>query len=61
MTYSNSLLVNLYVAGLYETVCFLGTTEATYVFIEDDEPRFINRWEHGTRMGTKIKCQEYSA
>ncbi|KKM96023.1 hypothetical protein LCGC14_1182420 [marine sediment metagenome] len=38
-----NLYNTLFAIGLYETFCFLGTTEMTYVFIQDNEPRFKNR------------------
>lgn len=43
MTYSLSLYNTLHAIGLYETLCFAGTTESTYVFMQDDRPRFRNR------------------
>ena len=33
----------LHTMGLYETLCFRGTTKITYVFIEDGRLHFKNR------------------
>lgn len=38
-----TLYKTLHATGLYETLCFLGTTETTHVFLQDDRPRFRNR------------------
>lgn len=44
MTYSNSLLINLYAAGLYETFCFVDLYECyilRFTFKKDSQPQKV--------------------
>lgn len=48
-------------AGLYETLCFAGTTKSTYIFIKDSEPYFENRWGNAyLRRAGKIMGKYYN-
>lgn len=38
-----TLYNTLHSMGLYETLCFLGTTETTYVFLQNGKPCFRNQ------------------